>query len=111
MSRYSARLRSVSLGLVVVGCASTLAPNAPRDLRPAAGGHYSTKPPAGEVGPADADGRAAVPKLVPGSGLVPQTNDWWSSLIWSYQTGAKQNPHSERMFPHPLAMHAEAGGL
>jgi len=36
------------------------------------------------------------------TGPIP-TSDWWSSLLWL--------PFSERMFAHPLALQAEAGGL
>ncbi|MGI0119587.1 glycosyl hydrolase [Zooshikella sp. RANM57] len=36
------------------------------------------------------------------------TNRWWSSLMWDFQ--GKQ-PFSERMYPHPLAIAAEADGL
>ena len=35
--------------------------------------------------------------------LPMPTNDWWSSLAWV--------PFSDAMFPHPLALKAEAGGL
>ena len=38
-------------------------------------------------------------------GPIP-TNDWWSSLVWP-----AQSPHSLAMFPHPLAVKAQAEGL
>ncbi|MDB4766452.1 glycosyl hydrolase [bacterium] len=38
-------------------------------------------------------------------GPIP-TNDWWSSLVWP-----SQSPHSLAMFPHPLAVKAQAKGL
>ena len=38
-------------------------------------------------------------------GPIP-TNDWWSSLVWP-----AQSPHSLAMFPHPLAVKAQAKGL
>jgi endoglucanase Acf2 len=34
------------------------------------------------------------------------TSDWWSSLIWPMHS-----PHSQAMFPHPLAVQAHAEGL
>jgi len=36
------------------------------------------------------------------------TNRWWSSLGWSF---SGTQPHSERLYPHPLAVAAEADGL
>lgn len=39
-----------------------------------------------------------------------QTNDWWSSLIWNFNVYGDQ-PHSQPMFPHPLAFQAQSGGL
>ncbi|MGJ8658043.1 MAG: glycosyl hydrolase [Akkermansiaceae bacterium] len=34
------------------------------------------------------------------------TNDWWSSLVWPLHS-----PHSQAMFPHPLAVQAHGDGL
>jgi len=39
------------------------------------------------------------------TGAIP-TNDWWSSLVWPMHS-----PHSMVMFPHPLAVKAQTGGL
>ena len=39
------------------------------------------------------------------TGPIP-TNDWWSSLVWPMHS-----PHSMAMFPHPLAVQAQANGL
>ena len=41
------------------------------------------------------------------TGPLP-TNRWWSSLAWSFQG---TQPYSERLYPHPLAVSAEADGL
>lgn len=59
------------------------------------------------VGPSDGHGNPVTPKVTADFQQVPQTNDWWSSLIWS-QNG---NAYSEPMFPHPLSARACAEGL
>jgi endoglucanase Acf2 len=100
-----------AVSLAFVACGSALARIPERELRPVASGYYSVQPPAEEKGPTDSAGNAVLPKVVPGFSQPPQTNDWWSSLIWGYAAGQKQRPYSERMFPHPLSMQAEARGL
>jgi endoglucanase Acf2 len=64
--------------------------------------------PPGERGPSDRTGAAVRPKIAPGFIGAPPTNDWWSSLIWPSDPA---NAFSQPMFPHPLALQAEAGGL
>lgn len=59
-------------------------------------------------GPSLFEGGSVAPKITENiSGPVP-TNDWWSSLV--FQRFAN-NPYSEVMHAHPLAMKAEAEGL
>ncbi len=60
-------------------------------------GSYATQPPPGAKGPPET---RYVTDAV--RGPVP-TNDWWSSVVWL--------PHSERQYPHPLAVAAEPRGL
>ena len=65
-------------------------------VRVGAGG-YVTALPAGAKGPQEEIFRTSELK-----GPMP-TNDWWSSLAWM--------KFSERAYPHPLAVSAEASGL
>jgi endoglucanase Acf2 len=46
------------------------------------------------------------PLVAPGMQAPIPTNDWWSSLIWPLHS-----PHSQAMFPHPLAVKAQEHGL
>ena len=63
--------------------------------------------PENETGPLDKEGAAVSPRVVSDFDLPSATNDWWSSLIWSYDG----NPYSAELFPHPLSMKANAQGL
>jgi endoglucanase Acf2 len=67
--------------------------------------------PPGEKGPSDASGAPVLPKTTAAFSGPPPTNDWWSSLIWAYDKRDPAAPFSQPMFPHPLAVQAEAGGL
>lgn len=107
----SKTLLLVAASLAAWACSQPNAPSGGQSLRPLGPGYVSTESPPGEKGPNDAKGRAAVPKLVEGSGLVPQTNDWWSSLLWAYRGDKEPNRHSEPMFPHPLSARFEARGV
>ena len=60
-------------------------------------GSYTTKLPAGAKAP-----QAAIYRTANVKGPMP-TNDWWSSLAWK--------PFGDALFPHPLAVKAEPGGL
>jgi endoglucanase Acf2 len=99
--------------MVLLGCgtgAAPRAPSAPPDpaaVEAVGAGFYRTQLSDGEIGPANAHGQAVSPKVTESFDGPPPTNDWWSSLIWQYA----DNPYSQPMFPHPLAMQAEAGGL
>ncbi len=101
------------LGLLsaCAGCAPSEPATSAADLHALGPGFYSVKAPSKEFGPVDADGHAVAPKVTDSFAQLPQTNDWWSSLIWAYKTGKEKNPYSEPMFPHPLAAQAEARGL
>ena len=101
-----------AMALVGCGTNATLprAPSAPPDTATAeavGAGFYRTQLQDGEVGPANERGQPVLPKVTEGFADPPATHDWWSSLIWQYGG----NPYSQPMFPHPLAMQAEAGGL
>lgn len=71
-------------------------------------GYYVTERPENEPVVVDNDGKPVKPKVTADFTGPPQTNDWWSSLIWQRDP---KNPYSYNMFPHPLAMRAFAGGL
>nr|WP_312892791.1 glycosyl hydrolase [Allostreptomyces psammosilenae] len=89
--------------------AGVLAPAAPAQAATVTvgAGSYTTDVPTG-VGPANSDGRAVAPKVVPGVTEPVPTNDWWSSLAFQRYAG---NPYSENLYPHPLAAKAVASGL
>src|SRR5262249_43538187 len=70
-------------------------------------GRYSTELFSSEHGPTNQRGAAAQPKVTPNFRGPVSTNDWWSSLAWSYDGNAFSKP----MFPHPLAAQADASGL
>lgn len=59
--------------------------------------------------------RSAVesPKVVSGFSQLPQTNDWWSSAIWNYETTCNwvNAPYSFWMYPHPLQVAGTRYGL
>ena len=64
--------------------------------------------PAGVSGPTNNAGAPVAPKKTANvSGPIP-TNDWWSSLVFQRYP---DNPYSNTMHAHPLAMKAEAQGL
>jgi endoglucanase Acf2 len=81
-------------------------PDAPS--QPVAKGYLVTERPPNEPVVVDTDGKPLKPKVTADFAGVPQTNDWWSSLIWQRDP---KNPYSYNMFPHPLAMRAYAEGL
>jgi endoglucanase Acf2 len=70
-------------------------------------GRYTTDLLPGEKGPSNRAGAPAEPKVTRDFKGPPSSNDWWSSLIWQYDGDA----HSRAMFPHPLALKADAAGL
>ncbi len=104
-------MRSRFTVLMLASCSATLPLHSPAELERTASGYYSVKPPAGESGPENADGQEVAPKVTARFAQLPQTNDWWSSLIWPYRGKKEANPYSEKMFPHPLSMQARATGL
>lgn len=70
--------------------------------------YYTTHLPKGEGIPIDDKHRPAKPKLTSDFNQVVVSNDWWSSLIWSWFDG---HDYSENMYPHPLTLKAAAEGL
>src|SRR5215510_6902921 len=97
--------------VLLAGCRSGEPAHSAAELRAVGPGHYATRPPAGESGSTDAAGHAVVPKVTRTFSQLPQTNDWWSSLIWPYATDAETRAYSANMYPHPLSARAEARGL
>jgi len=76
-------------------------------LRAEGSAHYGASLCEGERGPADRKGKPATPKVTADFRGLPTSNEWWSSLMWQYD----DDPYSRPMYPHPLAVKAEAGGL
>lgn len=98
------------LALLAAGSACTHAaqiPFNPSAVHAEGEARYSTELLPGEQGPSDRDGKPATPKVTSDFKGPPRTNDWWSSLLWAYDG----NPYSRAMFPHPLAVQANAEGL
>ena len=103
-------LTSLAGGLVISGAACSHESSTPFNanaLHPQGAGRYSTELLAGERGPSNSQGGIAKPKVTSKFSGPPQTNDWWSSIIWQFDT----EPYSRTMFPHPLALRADAEGL
>ncbi|MEA3211643.1 MAG: hypothetical protein QOE70_4700 [Chthoniobacter sp.] len=67
------------------------------DIVKVGAGSYTTKLPEGAKAP-----QSTIYRTAKVTGPMP-TNDWWSSLAWK--------PFGDAMFPHPLAVKAEPGGL
>jgi endoglucanase Acf2 len=105
--------------LAVAGCATggAVGGRGPRGARDpaktarAGAGWYATALPDGEKGPSNFRGEPVAPKVTTDFAGVPTSNDWWSSLIWRYDFEGKANPYSETMWPHPLALKADRGGV
>jgi hypothetical protein len=104
------RAKAFIAGLFVCALACTHATDVRVDaasLTSEGGATYGTARIEGERGPSDRQGRPATPKVTADFKGPPPTNDWWSSLIWSFDG----DPYSRPMFPHPLAVRADASGL
>ena len=68
---------------------------------------YSTTLPVGEGTVSGYSGQPIYPLITSNiTGAIP-TNDWWSSLVFSYFNGS----YSGSMFAAPLGMHTTASGL
>lgn len=70
-------------------------------------GSYTTVLPPGAVGPSYANGAPAFPKVSETFSKHPQTNDFWSSLIFPFFG----NPHSNVIHAHPANFKAKSSGL
>lgn len=70
-------------------------------------GSYSTTLPAGEVGPQNFSGMNVTPKVASTFNQPVQTNDYWSSLIYSFFG----SPYSNILYAHPLNFKAVSNGL
>jgi endoglucanase Acf2 len=102
---------AVSCGGAVTAPRPRSAPPDPARSKAAGAGYFATALPHGEKPPSNEKGEPVKPKVSDKFRGVPTSNKWWSSLIWEYDPGKKTNPYSENLFPHPLALHAEAKGL
>jgi len=71
-------------------------------------GSYYADTPSGHERPVNSSGTAVTPRVSPGFVGVPQTNEWWSSLIWQRSSS---NAYGSQMYPLPLAVKAQADGL
>jgi endoglucanase Acf2 len=70
-------------------------------------GSYSTVLPSGAVGPQDFNGANVRPKVSGTFSQPPQSNDFWSSLIYPFFT----SPYSNILYAHPINAKAVATGL
>jgi hypothetical protein len=66
-------------------------------------GFVVTKAPEGIVVGANDKHKSVKPKVTEDFEGPPDTNDWWSSLIWQFE---EKEPYSYEMFPHPFALRA-----
>src|SRR4051812_34661086 len=119
--RFGQVARSSSRWLLALGalaCGVACAPSQPgaRPIPPApslpsgaAGkGFYLTQPPNGVLVGGNREHKRVKPKVTADFQGPPATNDWWSSLIWQYES---DEPYSFELFPHPLTLRANAKGL
>ena len=76
-------------------------------------GYYNLTLPPGEKGPSNSAGVAAFPKITPGFSKPVQTNDWWTSFIWTSSVFQYTNwdNHSWPSYAHPMAYQACRYGL
>lgn len=108
------RTLALSLWILTAGCGGSTPdprpmPGPPKlSAKQVGKAFYVTEHPKGGALPQDETGALAQPKITDDFRLPVTTNDWWTSLIWQWD---KDNPYSEPMYAHPLAMQAEAGGL
>lgn len=70
-------------------------------------GSYSTVLPPGAIGPRQANGTNAIPKVSSTFAKPVQTNEFWSSLIFPFFG----DPHSNVLHAHPLNFLARQNGL
>ena len=73
-------------------------------------GFYSLQKPKDVAPPSNAKKQPVKPKVTSDFRGVPTSNDWWSSLIWQYDTNG-ENPHSDPLYAHPFSLRAVEGGL
>ena len=74
---------------------------------PVGSGSYSTSLPSGAVGPQNFTGANVFPKVSAGFNQPVQTNDFWSSLIYSFFN----SPYSNILYAQPLNFKAVSTGL
>ena len=104
--RIFTRLHALGLGLLVLSAASCA--RIDQVSTPDSETLVTTALPPGAKGPSNNVGTPVAPKKTDNvRGPIP-TNDWWSSLVFQR---FPDNPYSENMHAHPLAMKAKAGGL
>lgn len=105
---FTCRLGAILL--CVAGCAHETPQVSRANMTPLAGGFLARELVPGEKPPSDDTGRPAQPKVTSDFNQPPNTNDWWSSMIWRYRD-KDGNPYSEDMHPHPLTLRARSEGL
>src|SRR5689334_18737264 len=64
-------------------------------------GRYATDLPQNQKGPSDQNNAPALPRVTSNFSKKPNTNSWWSSLIWKFDVS---NPWSQGLFPYPLSL-------
>jgi endoglucanase Acf2 len=96
--------------ILLVGCLSALFSfrTLHADIIQVGAGSYTTTLPSGRLPPVNSHNNPVMPKITSTFSGPPQTNDWWSSLIWSFNVG---NNWSENLFAHPLSFRAQPTGL
>ncbi|MCX5688219.1 MAG: hypothetical protein NTV94_00245, partial [Planctomycetota bacterium] len=71
-------------------------------------GKYYSQTPTGMTVPSTAAGSPVSPNVTASFAQLPQTNKWWSSLIWQRYA---DNRFGFSMYPHPLALRSYPNGL
>jgi endoglucanase Acf2 len=76
-------------------------------------GYYNLTMPPGEKGPSNSAGVPAYPKVTSDFSKPIQTNDWWTSFLWTSSVFQYTNwdNHSWPSYAHPLAYQACRYGL
>jgi len=78
------------------------------DIIPVGSGSYTTVLPAGANPPQNQAGATAYPAVTENISAPIPTTDWWSSIVFKFQTG---NQYSETTIAHPFMMKCHGQGL
>ncbi|MDX2116961.1 MAG: glycosyl hydrolase [Planctomycetota bacterium] len=93
--------------VLVVACGVSLASRAQTVINAGWGSYYADTPSSFER-PVNSSGTAVTPRITGNYSGPPQTNEWWSSLIWQRSSS---NAYGSQMYPLPLAVKAQPDGL